>query len=176
MQRRIIRISLIVLIVLLFALTVSVRAENEPSLESLIVSENTTAPAMPGGNLGETGNTVSNETTSNNENGNLTTVRNEVGSLPTTDETVTNASTDVEDDVPENEVVETTGARVTNTSASTGESTYIPHTTVQPTQSYSTVATIPEANLSLNNILNVILIAIGVIIILLAIAIIIRLK
>ena len=37
----------------------------------------------------------------------------------------------------------------------------------QPTATYSTIATIPEANLSLNNILNVILIAVGVIIILL---------
>ena len=46
----------------------------------------------------------------------------------------------------------------------------------QPSKTYSTVATIPEANLSLNNILNVILIAVGVIIILLAIAILIRLK
>ncbi|MBR2289386.1 MAG: hypothetical protein IJ867_01900 [Clostridia bacterium] len=60
---------------------------------------------------------------------------------------------------------------------SSGTSTYTPTTAqVQPTQSYSTVASIPEANLSLNNILNVILIAVGVIIILLAIAILIRLK
>ncbi len=42
--------------------------------------------------------------------------------------------------------------------------------------SYSTLSTLPEANLGLNNILNIILIAISIIIILLAIAILIRLK
>ena len=55
-------------------------------------------------------------------------------------------------------------------------STYVPPETSVPTSSYSTVASIPEANLTLNNILNVILIAVGVIIVLLAIAILIRLK
>jgi len=170
MQRKFFRISIIVFIVLSFALTIIVKAENEPALDSLIVSENTTAPALPSSST-TTDDTVSNSTEAT-VNSDVTTVRNEVGSLPITTETETNNETtdEIED------TVETTGSRVVNTTATTGESTYIPHTTVQPTQSYSTVATIPEANLSLNNILNVILIAIGVIIILLAIAIIIRLK
>ena len=58
----------------------------------------------------------------------------------------------------------------------TGTRTVTTSQVSQPSKTYSTVATIPEANLSLNNILNVILIAVGVIIILLAIAILIRLK
>ena len=46
----------------------------------------------------------------------------------------------------------------------------------QTINSYSTVSTIPEANLGLNNILNILLIAIGILMILLGIAILIRLK
>ena len=64
----------------------------------------------------------------------------------------------------------------TNASKSQTSSSSYTSQTVQPTTSYSTVATIPEANLSLNNILNVILIAVGVILILLAIAILVRTK
>ena len=90
---------------------------------------------------------------------------------------------DVEEDVnvSHDEDVGSTGSSRNDSSNETKNevtsSTYTPPSqTLQPTSSYSTSATIPEANLSLNNILNVILIAIGVILILLAIAIFIRLK
>ena len=53
---------------------------------------------------------------------------------------------------------------------------YTPKSSVQPTSTFSTVATIPEANLTFNNILNAILIGIGIALILFAIAILIRLK
>ena len=63
-----------------------------------------------------------------------------------------------------------------SSNAAAGKTVTSSTSTSQPSKTYSTVATIPEANLSLNNILNVILIAVGVIIILLAIAILIKLK
>lgn len=88
-------------------------------------------------------------------------VRNEIAQE---DNVVSNA-------VENNVISSSTDAKISNSSEI---STYTPKSTVQPTQSYSTVATIPEANLSLNNILNVILIAVGVILILLAIAILIK--
>jgi hypothetical protein len=67
---------------------------------------------------------------------------------------------------------------VDESSSNTVATTQTPSSSASTKQisSYSTVSTLPEANLGLNNILNVILIAIGVIIILLAIAILIRLK
>lgn len=66
--------------------------------------------------------------------------------------------------------------RNASSNAAAGKTVTSSTSTSQPSKTYSTVATIPEANLSLNNILNVILIAVGVIIILLAIAILIKLK
>jgi len=63
-----------------------------------------------------------------------------------------------------------------DTSSNAATSKAVTSSTSQPTKTYSTIATIPEANLSLNNILNVILIAVGVILILLAIAILIRMR
>lgn len=86
---------------------------------------------------------------------------------------------EVEEDtnVSHDEYIGSTGSSSNETKNEVTSSTYTPPSqTLQPTSSYSTSATIPEANLSLNNILNVILIAIGVILILLAIAIFIRLK
>ena len=86
---------------------------------------------------------------------------------------------EVEEDtnVSHDEDIGSTGSSSNETKNEVTSSTYTPPSqTLQPTSSYSTSATIPEANLSLNNILNVILIAIGVILILLAIAIFIRLK
>ncbi len=61
----------------------------------------------------------------------------------------------------------------------TEEAQSIPKTISTPSDqinTYRTVSTLPEANLQLNNILNIILIAVGVIIILLAISILIRIK
>lgn len=59
-------------------------------------------------------------------------------------------------------------AETTNTSS--------PNSTYHSNSRVSTVSSIPEANLGLNNVLCVILIAIGILIILLAIAILIRIK
>ena len=86
---------------------------------------------------------------------------------------------DVEENtnVSHDEDIGSTGSSSNETKNEVTSTTYTPPSqTLQPTSSYSTSATIPEANLSLNNILNVILIAVGVILILLAIAILIRLK
>ena len=100
---------------------------------------------------------------------------------PTTTSEEQNEDVDEDTNVSHDEDVGSTGSSRNDSSNETKDevtsSTYTPPSqTLQPTSSYSTSATIPEANLSLNNILNVILIAIGVILILLAIAIFIRLK
>jgi len=88
---------------------------------------------------------------------------------------------DMDNNESDEEVAESHDDEVRSTQEST--QTTSPATTVSADtdstkriNSYSTVSTIPEANLSLNNILNVILIAIGIIMILLAIAILVRLK
>ena len=104
------------------------------------------------------------------------------GKVYATNDTV-NSSSDIiigEDTEEEEEIIDTGSTladRENEDSQDTikSTSTYTPKIS-QPTTSYSTTATIPEANLTLNNILNVILIAVGVILILLAIAILIRLK
>ena len=159
MQRRFLKISLITIMVIMFGLTVVVRATNDSVVDDLItgsnVSETVNDPV-----LGETDTDNSAQVTSDNTEDDT--------AIDNTVKENTETSTDADD---EQEEVTTTGTQSTTTS-----STYTPPSTVQPTQSYSTVATIPEANLSLNNILNVILIAVGVIIILLAIAILIKLK
>lgn len=157
MQRKILKISLVIFIGVLLGLSVVVKATNEPSIEDLIVSENTTTTAADNDAvLGENDTNLADAVNENEEN-------NE------TDADVENVYEESEEEKP-----------VANTAASTGytqpTSTYVPQTTTQQPQTFSTVATIPEANLSLNNILNVILIAVGVIIILLAIAILIRIK
>jgi hypothetical protein len=80
------------------------------------------------------------------------------------------ASNSVSNNTVADEDVYSTG--VTNTTTPTSSVS----SSTKQISSYSTVSSLPEANLGLNNILNVILIAIGVIIILLAIAILVRLK
>lgn len=105
------------------------------------------------------------------------------GKVYATNDTV-NSSSDIsigEDAEEEEEEVVDTGSTLADRENEEGQDTIKPTSTYtpkisQPTTSYSTTATIPEANLTLNNILNVILIAVGVILILLAIAILIRLK
>lgn len=71
-------------------------------------------------------------------------------------------------------------SEIHSTSGANDNSNKIPnsHTTdeSQSIKSYSTVTTLPEANLGLNNILNVILIALGILMVLLGIAILIKLK
>lgn len=60
-----------------------------------------------------------------------------------------------------------------NNTASTDDESETENETIS---SYSTISSIPEANLGLNNILNIILITVGVLMILLGIAILIKLK
>lgn len=79
------------------------------------------------------------------------------------------------DEEEHNEDINSTGSSNVENKITTS-STYTPKSAVQPTSTYSTVATIPEANLTFNNILNAILIGIGIALILFAIAILIRLK
>ena len=82
-----------------------------------------------------------------------------------------NYDEDIQDEPSHDDAVSTTGV---------SNSIYTPEaagaTTTRDISSYSTISNIPEANLKLNNILNIILIAVSVIIILLAIAILIRIK
>lgn len=164
MQKRVLRITVIISMVLLFLLTVAVRAvEDTTTVDSLISSGNTTVAAS-NPTLGENENVVSNETVESEET--VNTITNTVGNTVTSAE---ETETDAEPPI-------SSTSRDNGNTTTTGVSTYTPQSTVQPTQSFSTVASIPEANLSLNNILNVILIAVGVIIILLAIAILIKLK
>lgn len=103
----------------------------------------------------ETSN-VSNETSENTSNA---TDNSKDESLNTSSDNET-----VEDNSNE---IQTTSTPNEDTPISTGSQTI---------NSYSTVSSIPEANLGLNNILNILLIAIGILMILLGIAILIRLK
>ena len=82
------------------------------------------------------------------------------------DEEIVNEEENVEEESEEEDAT-------SNQSTQASDDNRIP---TKQISSYSTISTLPEANLGLNNILNVILIAVGVIIILLAIAILIRLK
>ena len=152
MQKKLIKISLIIFIVLVFALKVNVKATSESNLEDLIVGDRTT----------ETANDPEVRTDDEAEEPEY---EEEDFSNEDPEASIGSTATDNEDESTDQ-----------SSSRTTGTSSYTPPATVQPTQSYSTVATIPEANLTLNNILNVILIAVGVILILLAIAILIRLR
>lgn len=71
-------------------------------------------------------------------------------------------------------------AEIRSTSGTNNNTSKIPNSPAldesQSISSYSTVATLPEANLGLNNILNVILIALGILMVLLGIAILIKMK
>lgn len=100
-------------------------------------------------------------------------VTNETNSTDTTSNEVTDEDESHQEDVystsPEETDLEANEVSKTSNTVTTNNQT-------QRINSYSTVSTLPEANLGLNNILNVILIAIGIIIILLAIAILIKLK
>lgn len=86
------------------------------------------------------------------------------------DSTTTNTAEENEDnfDLLEEDLEEDNSSETTSQSTSTPASTY--------SSSINTISSISEANLGLNNVLCIILIAIGVLIILLAIAILIRLK
>ena len=87
----------------------------------------------------------------------------------------TNNSEDESSDVSSNnETVEDNSNEIQTTSTPTENNPSSAES--QTINSYSTVSTIPEANLGLNNILNILLIAIGILMILLGIAILIRLK
>ena len=152
MQRKILKISLVIFIGVLLGLSVVVKATNEPSIEDLIVSENTITTAAANDAVLEENDTNLADATNENEENN---------------------ETDADEESEEENPVANTAS---SASYAQPTSTYVPQTTTQQPQTFSTVATIPEANLSLNNILNVILIAVGVIIILLAIAILIRIK
>lgn len=107
---------------------------------------------------------------STNENASETVAEQE-----TTDDEETDVDEDYDEDISEepshDDAVSTTGV---------SNSIYTPEaagaTTIRDISSYSTISNIPEANLKLNNILNIILIAVSVILILLAIAILIRIK
>lgn len=103
----------------------------------------------------------SNEINSTSENSTNTTNESEND----TDNSSNSSNNEISED-SSNEV-RTTSTPTTNTSSQTG---------TQTISSYSTVSSIPEANLGLNNILNILLIAIGILMILLGIAILIRLK
>ena len=159
MQKKLLRIIFMVLITVLFVLTVKVKATNDTSLEDLIVgdsvSQTVTDPVVGENNIEE----------ENIENGTVEDVDNKVNSSVEKEPSVGSTAADAN----------STSSQSTQTQPTYG-TPYTGQKTSQPTTSYSTIATIPEANLSLNNILNVILIAVGVIIILLAIAILIRLK
>lgn len=63
-----------------------------------------------------------------------------------------------------------------NTDASINSNTNANSQTVYQSSAVNTLSNLPEANLGLSNILSIILIVIGVLLILLAIAILIRLK
>ncbi|MBR1540581.1 MAG: hypothetical protein IJ629_05425 [Clostridia bacterium] len=152
MQKKLIKISLIIFIVLVFVLKVNVKATSESNLEDLIVGDRTT------------------------ETANDPVVRTDDETEESEYEEEDFSNEDLEDSIGSTAEDSNVETETTTSSSSTGTSSYTPPATVQPTQSYSTIATIPEANLSLNNILNVILIAVGVILILLAIAILIRLR
>ena len=80
------------------------------------------------------------------------------------------------DAVAHNEDVGSTGSDYENETTFSPQEPESATSSTRQINSYSTISSLPEANLGLNNILNVILIAVGVIIILLAIAILIRLK
>ena len=156
MQKKFLKIFFIIFILLIFVLGVTTKATSDTNAESDVVI---------GGDEDQT-----DEPTATSENDEETPTESE--------ETEEN-----EDSSENNEGDDETPSEVENTVTNTVEnetdksvSTYIPPETSVPTSSYSTVASIPEANLTLNNILNVILIAVGVIIVLLAIAILIRLK
>lgn len=82
-------------------------------------------------------------------------------------------ATEGEDEEISDEVSENVTNTSTNTSTSTSTSSSSYATQVS---SVSTVSDMAEANLGLNNILNVLLIAVGFLLILFAIAILIRLK
>ena len=88
-----------------------------------------------------------------------------------------NEANDVEEDEDSNtENNNDVGSIQSNNNVKKPVQTGTTQTSGKQISSYSTVSPLPEANLGLNNILNVILIAIGIIIILLAIAILIRLN
>lgn len=152
-EKKILKVTLIVFITILFVLSVRAYATNDTSLDDLIAGESTAR-------------IVDDPVVSEDE----TLDAEELGK---------NVDNDSAEEEPS---VGSTANDVAATSAQTSQSQTTYNTgsysgqSAQPTKSYSTVATIPEANLSLNNILNVILIAVGVIIILLAIAILIRIK
>ena len=108
-------------------------------------------------------------------NAETTNIYNDVANENTTDRSNTSNTTNREDDLLDNEEEEDdidpiSNNSQTSTNSSTSNSTYNPNARV------STVSSIPEANLGLNNVLCVILIAIGILLILLAIAILIRIK
>ena len=150
MQKKFLKIGLIVFITILFLFTINAIATEDSSSPENAVDSNDVISEE---------NLVENNSELNNE-------ENQDIEEPNEQENVDNEDSDDED-------VGSTGGSKESTPSS---STYVPPQTTQPKNSYSTIATIPEANLSLNNILNVILIAVGAILILLAIAILIRLK
>ena len=135
MQRKFLKIILIVFVISLFLLNVKIMATED----------------VVGGGEDDQATTTRNseDTTSHDESSNNT----------------TNTS-------HESDIGSTGSSSVRNVTSST----YVPPQTSQPSSSYSTITPIPEANLTLNNILNAILIAIGIVLILFAIAILIRLK
>lgn len=177
MQKKLLKLSFIIFITLLFLLKINVKATSDANLEDLIVGTNTASPVTDPEVRAEDGAETPEEPSDEEPSD----VEAPEGELPEEEPSDVEAP---EGEQPEEEPEigstvadnETNGADSTAPETTSSGSTYTPPATVKPTQSYSTVATIPEANLSLNNILNVILIAVGVILILLAIAILIRLR
>jgi hypothetical protein len=149
MQRRSLKILTIFLI---FILTLFCFFNNVYATNDNVVAQNTAEEVV----AGDLSNNTILENNNSEEDMNIQDEEN--------DEDEDLSSESHEDEVYSTGVSEN---KVTNSTTSTS---------TKQIKNYSTYSTLPEANLGLNNILNVILIAIGVIIILLAIAILIRLK
>lgn len=164
MQIKFLKITLIVFIIMLFVLAINVSAtEDLINSESDIIATNTGDEEISNSNNEE-------ETDSENIDNEITDT--EVADDEATEEVEQEVSNEIDNQTSDDEVTNDVGSTKPVNKTNYGTTQY----TGQPSSTYSTVASIPEANLSLNNILNVILIAVGVIIILLAIAIFIRLK
>lgn len=100
-------------------------------------------------------------------NGDITAVSNEVVGSPIQDNTITSESNIVNDNLQ--------AATQNIVDNNTEQSNTTPATTPSDSAIVSSVSSLPESELGLTNILNILLIAVGVILIFLAIAILIRL-
>lgn len=77
--------------------------------------------------------------------------------------------------IPEDSDISNSENEENTENEATAQSTHNTAVGYNTSTSYNSISSIPEANLGLNNILNILLIAVGVLIILLAIAILIKL-